>query len=470
MAYISGTIFDASGHQPLQGVGVYAESSQTITYGEAVSNSEGFYRIDPVDPGSDYFITTVAERHSYRVFQDLTVPPQGLGQDIALVRTGAIRGSVTALGLGEPVSGANMPIFFSQIDSPSLGNDVAQTDASGNFYIDTLDVWSLANASGSNYRILVAPEQDFSYALSDHFIATHYNDDDIAHVRYEVRPRGILSGTITSGGAPLAGATVQIYENLSGLLLDDNPVQTDANGYFEMRVNAPADYRVVAYGPGTSQADVIASVASGQRTSLPVDLAPPGKIVGTVTDFQDSPVSGVKVELRTLDEASILDGPVVTGSDGAYTFSELPPDQQYFVGITMPTAQEYTRYPFASGVLVSAGQTTLVNFQGDNTRPTGRITSFASSQETVSGDVLVTVEANDNEGVYDVDLSIDDQLIQTIQVSDIEAGNIVRQATVSFNWSSTSVGNGAHVLVVSICDLAGNLLRLTTYITVRNSV
>ncbi|MGO4377881.1 S8 family serine peptidase [Pseudoduganella sp. RAF53_2] len=95
----------------------------------------------------------------------------------------------------------------------------------------------------------------------------------------------------------------------------------------------------------------------------------------------------------------------------------------------------------------------------DTTAPTVAITS-PSANGTVSGSVIVSVNAADNVGVARVDLKVNN----TVVASDT-AGPF------SFSWNSTGAANGMNTLVAVAYDAAGNVASSTPVsVNVSNSV
>jgi peptidoglycan/xylan/chitin deacetylase (PgdA/CDA1 family) len=82
--------------------------------------------------------------------------------------------------------------------------------------------------------------------------------------------------------------------------------------------------------------------------------------------------------------------------------------------------------------------------QIDSTNPTASVTAPATGS-LVSGTVAVTANASDNVAVDHVDLMVDGSSVATTATSPY-----------SFNWNSTSVGDGTHALAARAIDSAGN--------------
>jgi hypothetical protein len=95
----------------------------------------------------------------------------------------------------------------------------------------------------------------------------------------------------------------------------------------------------------------------------------------------------------------------------------------------------------------------------DTTPPTTSITA-PTNGATVSGAVTVNATASDNVGVTQMQILID---------GNVAASN-TNSTALSFNWSTTSVANGAHTIVSKAFDAAGNVgTSATVTVTVSNS-
>jgi len=101
-----------------------------------------------------------------------------------------------------------------------------------------------------------------------------------------------------------------------------------------------------------------------------------------------------------------------------------------------------------------------VHYPGaDTIPPTTSITSPANGA-TVSGTVVVNATASDNVGVTQMQILIDGSVV---------ASN-TNSTSLSFNFNTTTVSNGAHTIVSKAFDAAGNVgTSSTVTVTVSNS-
>ena len=125
-------------------------------------------------------------------------------------------------------------------------------------------------------------------------------------------PSGALTGSVTSGGAPLAGATVRIVGEEQ-----QTTRRTDDLGRFRAPHLAVGEYTVTISKFAYLTQTATVTITEGQTTTLNVDLvpAPRSSLRGTVRQEDGSPVAFATV---TIDGTPIL--PIATAWDGSYVF------------------------------------------------------------------------------------------------------------------------------------------------------
>ncbi|GII91897.1 S8 family serine peptidase [Sinosporangium siamense] len=114
---------------------------------------------------------------------------------------------------------------------------------------------------------------------------------------------GALRGTVTSGGGPVAGATVKIGDSLG------TTVVTGADGTYTVPRLAAGQHRVTAGGFALRDAAETVTVTAGQTATRDFELAasPPGALSGTVT-AGGAPVAGATVAAAGTSSSAITDG------------------------------------------------------------------------------------------------------------------------------------------------------------------
>lgn len=163
---------------------------------------------------------------------------------------------------------------------------------------------------------------------------------------FVVQPPPSLSGTVTAGGAPVAGAVVTITGPGGSVT-----VPTAADGTYVADLLPPGEYTVSVEVPFGFTADGpttrTVAVAAEDVTDVDFALARPGAVGGVVTDDAGDPVPGATV---TVDGPA---GPVelVTDADGAYFLGDLAPGD-YAIVLTVPDG--YTATSTERQVTISA--------------------------------------------------------------------------------------------------------------------
>ncbi|MFS0704940.1 hypothetical protein AB6N23_10500, partial [Cellulomonas sp. 179-A 9B4 NHS] len=159
-----------------------------------------------------------------------------------------------------------------------------------------------------------------------------------------------VSGVVTAGGAPVPGATVELY----GSIADDAPVRvvpTAADGTWTAHWLAPGGYVVRVVPPtgsglapawwqrvGNSYGSVyfVAGNPAAARTGVDVDLAAGSSVTGRVVDAAGAPVrTQVALWGRAPGGWQRAVARATTGADGTYVFSEVEADS-YTVGLAVP--------------------------------------------------------------------------------------------------------------------------------------
>ncbi|MEM9380825.1 MAG: sigma-70 family RNA polymerase sigma factor [Planctomycetota bacterium] len=195
-----------------------------------------------------------------------------------------------------------------------------------------------AEAEGDGFRLRV-PDRPFRVVVraDGHREATSERIEPGALpevVELALRSMPVLTGRVTSGGEPLAGARVEVREvargpvRVAGLpsLVEPHPIATATtgeDGVFEVTLRASATVVVRATAQGLAPAELGAArydVRAG-RADADLALTPGGSIEGVVQDGDG--LRQVRVVLASRGDGEIRT--VRTDADGAYRIDHLTP-------------------------------------------------------------------------------------------------------------------------------------------------
>lgn len=186
-----------------------------------------------------------------------------------------------------------------------------------------------------------------------------------------------VSGMVTNGASPLAGALVRLSDSVGRHI---SFAVADETGRYTLQVSNPGTYLVtpLVYGYASSVPQSI-SLASGQ-VLVDQNLAViPGSfhLAGTVKDETSSTgIQGVWVWAKGQNTSAVA----LTAADGSYDLSL--PAGQYSLSVSSDPSEAT---PFAKGYLVNVAQSLAVNLAADST---GNDLLLSKGSSFVSGRVL----------------------------------------------------------------------------------
>lgn len=264
-------------------------------------------------------------------------------------------------------------------------------------------------------------------SLRRYFAVGDGNVSSIAHIRDRILgfATGDLSGTVTSGGEPLADADVSVFRTLNNAI--QPPVRfvvshsrTDAQGNYSMAV-PPGDYEVQAYREGYLYADeapALVTIAQDQATAQDFELPAPGflhvDVIETDSDGSSQP-SPAKVQLVGLDPSPPLQSTVLLSVTGVFgdDADSLP------FGITL--AEFVDRDGSSDVVAVEPGDYQLVVSRGPRYSAFKQNITISSGQTTeIQAEIARVVETPNvvsaDFHVHSID-SIDSEVTRTERVA-----------------------------------------------------
>ncbi len=277
------------------------------------------------------------------------------------------------------------------------------------------------------------------------------NDSDVASAIIYAADHGIKSINMSLGGSGFSQATQDAsnYAWSKGVVLSG---ASGNNGTLGV-VYPAANQNVIAVG-GVDGND---NIASFSNYGPGIDVVAPGlgiyatEINGTYaahagTSYTSPHVAALAALIfaanSNLTNRQVVDIILKTASKtGSYNGTLL----NYTSDTNTDNCDGWNQYSGcgridAAKAVQAAANTTVTP---DTESPTAAITSPTGG--TVVGTVPISVLASDNIGVTKVELYIDNNLFASINVSPY-----------NFNWDSTSVSDGSHIITTKSYDLAGN--------------
>ncbi len=377
---IKGTVTDAAGNQPLEGVTITVTGSFS---GSAATDAAGNYTVSDVLPGS---ATITASKAGYDISSGTVIVAAGSVSYFSpkltanQPATGTIKGAVTDAANGQPISGAEITVT-------GAFNINTVTGVDGSFVI-----------TGVTPGIVTITAAMTGYYAVSGTGAIAAGGTVFFNVGLSTLPptasTGVLTGKVLDSATnnPIPGAVI----TLSG-----GPASNaDQQGGFLIQDIAPAIYQVTISATGyTSQSSsimIIAGVTSDVGTLYLSPVLQSTTVTGRITDSATgSAVSGADVVIRWANLATKTD------ASGAYTIT----------GITLP---EFTIKASATGYnsqssdfKTTAFGTYTADFSLNQSLSNLTIRSMTTDKQVYSGndDVFITAEI-ENTGDTAVDMVV----------------------------------------------------------------
>jgi uncharacterized GH25 family protein len=198
------------------------------------------------------------------------------GVVIDLVPGATIRGSVTAAGTGEPISGASISMTPSRDDLMNFdwGLPGATSQPDGSFVLEGVPEGTITlTATHAQYAQATVP-------------GISVRAGGTAAARIELSAGGRIRGVVTSGGQPLSGARVNAWKS-DGLTYVGKDAVTGPDGRFEIKPLPAGDYMLgVQRGGrrgGFNPRQERVTVADGQVSEVTLDEGAGIHLSGIVT-------------------------------------------------------------------------------------------------------------------------------------------------------------------------------------------
>lgn len=401
-AVIAGTVTDARG-EPAPGSVVrvlrydWAAGERTLLeWGRDIADDRGSYRIPELRPG-EYLVSAIPRTNGSppppaQIFypgtpiiqsaQSLVVEPgdQKIGIDIQLrlVRLASVSGSFVG-GEGRPFQGARLSAVSTEAGWMSVPGftqfDASSQDATGKFTFD--------NLAPGRYQITASTFEDSS-AIESRFWATtdiQIGDSDLTGVTLTLQRGSTVSGKIVFNPEKpraMTVGTVGLEPLDPGRRLFKAMGHLDAEGQFRIPGIIPGKYllRFTFLPPGVFISSI--KVAGRDVTDVAIDIGPSEDvrdvevrmtdvetvIAGTLFDASGRPTPDYLVIVFPSDEKYWLRGtPRIRttrpGSDGQYTFRNLPPGAYKLAALTDAEPDEWFATAFLRKIAPSSTAVTV---------------------------------------------------------------------------------------------------------------
>jgi RNA polymerase sigma factor (sigma-70 family) len=254
------------------------------------------------------------------------------GVKLQIARHARLRGHVVMDGA--PVAGARIGV---EHDGAARGpTTISVSQADGSFTLDGAQVGA-ARLVAEPYEI-VSP-------------ATLTVRGDVDNLEVEVTAKAAAQGRVMRHGRPVADARIE-------LLPGNQMTTTDSDGRYVLEGLPAGNFDLYASSPLAFTRRPIMLVAA-ERLSIDLELESGGEVLGTVVDRAGTPVSGVLVRLKSLEDECHS----FTDARGAFDCATLVGHRDYHVAV-FPDASEGVSYEPATGgtlplIHVEDGDTTV---------------------------------------------------------------------------------------------------------------
>jgi len=247
--------------------------------------------------------------------RSFTIPDVETHEIVITLPLGRIEGTVRG-SKQEPLPGTFVYLASEHRDATSVFGTFGQTrvDDAGRYRFENVGAGAYLVSAGG-----VSPFHDEGPPYGRVSQRVDVADGQaLAGIDFVLRIGGSLSGTVTSAGAPVAGASVFLQSPDGKPVSRFSDVFTNAAGAFRARGVAPGEYRALLRAPGFGMKIVEpVSVDAERETTLTIELAPGAAVTARVVDPDSAPLPQATVEL--FDEG----GRPLSGFAGFAEFGEI---------------------------------------------------------------------------------------------------------------------------------------------------
>ncbi len=373
-AAVNGRVVRESDQTPVAGAVIELvptfETARSFFPLKAWSDADGNFSFEGAAPGRHTLVAAAdgyATSRPVDVLSEIGRPSEAIV--VPLAPTVRVLGKVMDRAAKTPVAGTEVRLVRRNVRERERElSAVSQSD--GNFVIE--------NVLPSDYDVFGGAEPPPTVSVTT---------VDVANVVLEVDAVSSISGRVTHGGKPIAGA--ELHADQTAFATSEH------DGRYRLQV-APGSYRIYAESKrlGVFTRGPSVTVAKGEsKPNITIEMDLSGSIAGTVVDQNDTPIAGASLRFSLLRGEDF--GRATTADDGTFSARGLSGGGDYVYEVRQG-GESSLALPPATGkrhppITVRDGQTHVmgvrIKIRRERLSITGRVVDASG---TPIGDVSVT--------------------------------------------------------------------------------
>jgi len=290
----------------LSDVSIYALSEDGFS-GNSISNADGSFSINNLNPGREYSITLVKTGYSdvARDAVDLQQENQSVGTLSMIPNNRKINGIVKDQG-GTALN--NVPVSASS----EISSGVAMTNSSGEFTISGL-------APFTTYDVVTNKEEQ-GWINVEKEVTIEDNENNSGGTFEITINDARIFGNITDSntGDPITNATVILTNSSTGNSFTKNSQHPDGSFNFKYLTGGAYTLKIIKELYLAKTLNISISARQVKEQNVEIDYSAPVTISGTLKDTDERPISGENVFLIN-DQQTLF---VETDESGGFSFTD----------------------------------------------------------------------------------------------------------------------------------------------------